>query len=130
MSTIAARMGAVAAALTKHHDLPMGSVSVGSAFARVNVPGLFSGRAALLEVIQWATAFNTELIISLSSHGNGSVETTVDLGGVHVSVGETVSSALAYDLGRLLQRPLSRDISIEITPADLLAVLDGAEVVS
>lgn len=131
MSIISDRLAAIAPALAEHHDLPQSSVSVGEGFASLMVPSRFwGGFDGTREVIRWAEAFNRGLIISLSSYGNGKVETTVELGGVPVSIPADIATAQAYDLGRLLQRPLSRDISIEITAAELLAVLDGSEVAS
>lgn len=126
MSSIAGRMAAIAAELPQHENLPMGSLSVGVAFARIVVPSYYTSRnwAGLREVIQWASAFDTEIIISLSGYGNGTAETTVELGGVHVSVEESVGSSLAYELGRILQRELNRDVSIHIGADELLAAID------
>lgn len=129
MSTIAERMASIAADLPHHENLPMGSLSVGEAFARIVVPSYcYSSRnwAGLREVVQWASAFDTEVVISLSGYGSGTAETTVELGGVHVSVEESVGSSLAYELGRILQRELNRDVSIHIRADELLSVLDQA----
>ena len=69
--------------------------------------------------------FNADLIISMSS-GSGVAQTNFELGGESVCVEVSIGTAQAYELGRLLQRELNRDVSIHISADDLLAALDQA----
>lgn len=124
MSTIAARMSAIASALAEHEDLPLGCVLVGRTSSSFGVQGWRFD--AVREVLAWATRFGTEVIISLSSYGDGKVATNVELGGEPVSVDTTIGTAQAYELGRILQRELNRDVSIHISADDLLAAIDQA----
>lgn len=128
MNTIAARAVAIGTALAEHSDLPQSSLSLGSCWSHIGVPSQYSASrfAGMREVAQWATAFDTELIISLSYGSTGKVVTNVELGGVPVAVESMVGTAQAYELGRILQRELNRDVSIHIGPAELLAAIDQA----
>lgn len=123
MSTIAERAVAIGAALAENPDLPHQSLYVGSMTNSITAPGY--GFAGVRDVIAWARKFNTDIIISLSSYGgSGEVQTTVELGGVPVGVDTNIGTAQAYELGRILQRELNRDVSIHIGAEELLAAID------
>lgn len=127
--TIARRAARVGAALRAHDDLPISRIYVSDYQTSIGVPNDFARdfRGAR-DVIAWAKRFGSGLIISLSSGANGEIATTFFLGTkdpIAVSVETNIGTAQAYDLGRILQRPLSRDVSIEITADELLAVLDS-----
>lgn len=127
MNTIAARAVAIGDALVEYSDLPQSHLSVGETWSRVWVPASYSVLTfnGIREVAQWATAFGTEIVISLTS-GMADVQTDVELGGVPVSVEASFGTAQAYELGRILQRELNRDVSIHISADDLLAAIDQA----
>lgn len=125
MSTIPARAIAIATALDKHSDLPYRSLIVGYGNT-VGVPSFYSnGFEGVREVALWAQRFNTELIVSMSS-ADGRAQTNVELGGEPVCVDVSFGTAQAYELGRILQRELNRDVSIHISADDLLAAIDRA----
>lgn len=124
MNTIAARMTAIASALAEHEDLPLGCVLVGRSSSSFGVQGWRFD--AVREVLAWATRFGTEVVISLSSFGDGKVAANVELGGEPVSVDTTIGTQQAYELGRILQRELNRDVSIHIGADELLAAIDQA----
>lgn len=121
MNTIAARAVAIGAALAEYSDLPLSFIVV-SHRCCIGVPGFRMD--AIREVASWAARFETELIISLSFYGDGKVATNVDLGGEPVSVDCNIGTAQAYELGRILQRELNRDVSIHIGADELLAAID------
>lgn len=123
MNTIAARAVAIGAALAEYSDLPHRSLIVGygntlgmPSFCGVKMEGL-------REVAAWAQRFNTEVIISLS-FGEGRCQTNVELGGEPVCVDVNFGTAQAYELGRILQRELNRDVSIHIGADELLAAIE------
>lgn len=124
MSTIAARAVAIGAALAEHSDLPHVGLSIWSTptiYVDYSAGQMFS---SLRKVVEWAQRFGTEVVISLSSYGSGEAETNVELGGHLVEVKTSVGTAQAYELGRILQRELNRDVSIHIGADELLAALD------
>lgn len=125
MNAIASRAVAIGTALAEHSDLPYRSLIVGYGNT-ICVPTFYgSGFDAIREVAVWAQRFNTELIISMSS-GEGRAQTNVELGGEPVCVDVSFGTAQAYELGRILQRELNRDVSIHISADDLLAAIDQA----
>lgn len=116
----------IAHALRELEDLPCEALYVYGDSASLGLPSnYFSDRTAMTELCSWANAFNVVIIISLSrSGGDGVAETTVVLGGHPVSIKCRVTTAGAYDLGRILQRELNRDVSIHIGAEELLAAID------
>lgn len=126
MSTIAERAVAIGTALADYPDLPLSNLSVwhdGTAYLRADSYG--SGLPGVRRLAAWAKEFDTDIIITLSSYGgSGDVETTVPLAGQHVSVKVSIGTAQAYELGRILQRELNRDVSIHIGADELLAAID------
>lgn len=127
MNTIAERAVAIGAALAEHADLPQSHLSVAETWSRLWVPASYSTLTfnGIREVAQWATAFGAEIVLSLSS-GMADVQTDVELGGVPVSIEASFGTAQAYELGRILQRELNRDVSIHIGADELLAAIDQA----
>lgn len=125
--TIHERAVVVGTALADYAHLPHDGFSVYRSGAHISVPNSYvRGFQSVREVAQWAAAFDVPIIISLSFGGSGKVETNVGLGGVPVAVNAGIGTAQAYELGAVLQRPLTRDVSIEISAADLLAALPAA----
>lgn len=123
MSTIAERAVAIGAALAEHSDLPHRSLIVGYG-TTIGVPYLYGTKFdGVREVAAWAQRFGTEIILSLSS-GAGKAQTNVELGGHPVCVDVSFGTAQAYELGRILQRELNRDVSIHIGADELLAAID------
>jgi hypothetical protein len=123
VTTIAARAVAIGTALAEHEDLPYRSLIVGYGNT-IGVPTFYGSKMeGLREVAAWAQRFNTEIVISLSS-GEGRAQTNVELGGLPVCVDVNFGTAQAYELGRILQRELNRDVSIHIGADELLAAID------
>lgn len=123
MNTIAARAAAIGTALAELSDLPYRSLIVGYGNL-ISVPSFYGSKMeGLREVAAWAQHFDTELIISMSS-GEGRAQTNVELGGEPVCVDFSFGTAQAYELGRVLQRELNRDVSIHIGADELLAAID------
>lgn len=125
MNTIAERAVAIGTALADYQDLPYSYLAVGDTYSRIAVPVSYSSFTftGIREVAQWAQHFGTEMILSLSS-GMADVQTNIELGGVPVSVEASFGTAQAYELGRILQRELNRDVSIHIGADELLASID------
>jgi len=125
VSTIAERAVALRTALADYPDLPHAYMAVGETYARISVSMSYSSLKfnGIREVAQWAEHFGTEMILSLSS-GMADAQTDIVLGGVPVSVEASFGTAMAYELGRILQRELNRDVSIHIGPEELLAAID------
>ncbi len=122
LSDITIRVGE---ALSAYGHLPLYGVTIYTDNdIKLRLPALFmGGRTALHELAQWADEFDTPIIISLSSFGSGDVETTIELVGIPATVNVAIGTAQAYELGAALQRPLSRDVSITLSAAELTAVL-------
>ena len=122
MTTIAARAVAIGTALAEHPDLPQSNLFVGSMISSIAAPGYeLEGVGA---VAAWANRFSTPVVVSLSSYGIGKVQTDIELGGIPVSVDCNIGTAQAYELGRILQRELNKDVSIHIGADELLAAID------
>lgn len=128
MNTIASRAVAIGAALAEHSDLPYYHLTIGRTWNTLSVPSEYKSRQfeGIREVAQWAHAFGTEMIVSLSFAGSGKAVTNVELGGELVAVDTHIGTAQAYELGRILQRELNRDVSIHIGADELLAAIDQA----
>lgn len=126
MSIVTESAITIATALAEYPDLPYVSMSVWNDDTAYINAGLGGGRGftSVSKVAVWAREFSTELIISLSSYGNGAVETTVELGGKPVSVKTSIGTQQAYELGRLLRRELNVDVSIHVGADELLAAID------
>lgn len=128
MNTIAARTVAIGTALLDYSELPHSYLAIGDGFSRLSVPSSYISTrnfAGIREVTQWADAFNTEIVISMSS-GMADVQTNIILGCEPVSVEASFGTAQAYELGRILQRELNHDVSIHISADDLLVAIDQA----
>lgn len=82
--------------------------------------------AEVRQLLTWATAYSAPVHILLSSYGSGSVETSFEIDGLPFKIEATIQTAHAYELGGLLGRPLSQTNSIDVTAAELLAVLPAA----
>lgn len=123
MNSIPARAVAVATALTGYEHLPLEHFLVGYHVGLTVPSSYLPGLDALREVAVWAREFGTEVILSLS-FGDAAVETNIELNGEPVSVKGRFGTAQAYELGRLLQRELNRDVSIHIGADELLAAID------
>ncbi|MBB1153963.1 hypothetical protein [Amycolatopsis dendrobii] len=75
-------------------------------------------------LLKWAHAFDAEVIVGLSFYGgSGEVRTMFVLGGSAVRISENISTAHAYALGALLQKPLAKDSPITLTAAKLQELL-------
>ena len=74
----------------------------------------------LTPLAQWAYAFSAQVKISLDYDG-GDADAVVqfELGGRPVVMREHLGSAHAYELGKELGLPLSKDTSITLLPASL-----------
>jgi hypothetical protein len=123
MNAIPARAVAVGSALDAYPHLPLCHLFVGKGKTGITVPSsYYPGFNAIREVAQWAREFGTEIVLSLS-HGNADARTEIELGDEQVHVSGTFGTAQAYELGRLLQRPLSNDTSVRMSADELLAVI-------
>lgn len=125
MNSIAARAVAIGTALADLPDLPYRSLIVGYGNT-VCVPSFYGIKMeGLREVAAWAKHFDTQIIVSMSS-GDGRAQANIELGGEPVCVDVSFGTAQAYELGRILQRELNRDVSIYIGADELLAAIDQA----
>jgi len=80
----------------------------------------------LLSLAQWAYAFNTPVKISLSYDGeDADAVVRFELGGRPVRIAERLNTAHAYELGKELGLPLSKDTSITLLPASLQEFIAG-----
>ena len=76
-------------------------------------------------VIGWAEHFSVDLEIGLDACSTGRIHASFMLGGVVVAVeAGSIGSSRAYELGRVLQRPLDPMESLTVTAARLRAALD------
>lgn len=78
---------------------------------------------AVAELVPWAEAFDTTLYVSLSSYGNGTVMVSFETAGVVFELGSTIGTDKAYQLGAVMNRPLSRDKALTLTPAEMRSAL-------
>lgn len=123
MTNLPARAIAVSTDLADYQHLPIGYLHVGHGVSIGMPSNFFTDLSPIREVAQWAKEFSTELILSMSS-GGAIAETTISLGGSPVSVKAQFGTAQAYELGRILQRELNRDVSIHIGADELLAAIE------
>jgi len=125
---VAKRIVAVGKALEQLDDLPPFDTAViyPDGASLMPISDYSDPWGELRQVAAWAKRFDVELELSLSYGGRGRVHAIIRLPGVtgDVKVQGDINSAHAYELGRALQRPLSRDDSVIVSPEELLQVLD------
>ncbi|ATY11596.1 hypothetical protein CU254_14855 [Amycolatopsis sp. AA4] len=124
-TTFAARAIAVAKELPAFDHLP----KLRGLMALNDEVSLFLGTSwkpwdGVEKLSQWAHAFGADVTVGLSFYGgSGEAKTTFVLGGSAVSISETISTAHAYALGALLQKPLAKDSPITLSAAKLQELL-------
>jgi hypothetical protein len=124
-SQIAAAAARIASDLAQYDHLPAPSwLSIGASGRNWMNFMLIGGDpyAELRAVCAWAAEFDVFINVSLSFGGGGEATVDVDLGGETVQCKASVNSAHAYELGRKLGQPLTKN-ALRISGPDLLAAM-------
>lgn len=117
---LAAKLAQVADALAAYDHLPaLASIQV---YGDTIHLGTSYSRRGRRDLIEWAAAFGSPVVIDLSS--SGELFTVVQLAGRDARIGDYISHRTAYELGAALGIPVSPGGQVEVSPADLLAALD------
>jgi hypothetical protein len=82
--------------------------------------------AELRALCAWADEFDILVKVALDWGGSGDATITVDLGGDSVAMRASINSAHAYELGRKIGQPLTKN-ALSISGPGLLAALDSDE---
>jgi hypothetical protein len=78
---------------------------------------------AVADLVPWAEAFDAILYVSLSSYGNGTVMVSFETAGVVFELDSTIGTDKAYQLGAVMNRPLTRDKALSVTAAEMRSAL-------
>lgn len=88
------------------------------------------GWKPVAKLVPWAEVFGADVHVSLTSYGSrGDVEVSFQHDGISFDLSESIGTAEAYQLGAAIGRPLSRDVSLVLTAAEMrsaLALIGGA----
>lgn len=123
--TFADRAVAVARALPAYAHLPaLRAMTARNDSVSLSIDSTFLAWDAVEKLSKWAYAFSAEVTVSLSwTGGAGEVKTSFVLGGSTAEIVEMVTSAQAYAMGTLMQKPISKDAPLTLTAAELQELL-------
>lgn len=126
-SSIAARAAAFAAELANYDHLPaVWNLSVFGDSLHLSVDGAYKTFEAVAKIAEWARAMGTTVSIQADWAGSGRITTVIPFSSGEAEMRAMMSTAMAYELGRLLQIELPAQGTIDVTAEQLLAVLGGA----
>ena len=125
---IAAKAAAIAAELANFDYLPaVNSFSVGANYASLGMDGAWKTFEATRKIAEWAQAMGVPVSIEAQWVTSGRITAVIPFNAGDVEMDTTMSTAMAYELGRRLQIELPERGASEVTAQALLDALVGAK---
>lgn len=121
---IAAKAATIAQELANFDYLPaVHGVHIFANTVHLNVDGAWKTFEAATKLAEWAQAVGTMVSIEAQWVTEGRIHTVIPFQSGDVEMATSMSTAMAYELGRRLQIALPERGAVEVTAENLLAVL-------